>query len=364
MILDGQMPDMSGFTLAGLIRRDDRFAAVPLLMMSSASNWNPVEEPGDGRTAWLSKPVRRAQLHACLVSLMANETDAEGTTRVSNAPRSQQSRIRRVLLVEDNPVNQELAQAMLSELGVEVTSAWTGEEALGMLTGDRFEAVLMDCQMPELDGYATTRRFRQWEHDNARPRTPIVALTANALSGDAAKCFAAGMDRYLSKPFTIDQLFRILESCVPENLHSRRDGGTRGESTPDPAEPDDASTARHGKISALDEKTLARIRELRRPDGPDLLAKLAALYETSSLALLEAGRQSVIAQDAAGLCRAAHALKSSSNSVGALMLADLCAELETVGRRANLKQAASLLEVIVAEHARVMDELQERTAAA
>ena len=76
----------------------------------------------------------------------------------------------------------------------------------------------MDCQMPKLDGYATTSRFREWEKEQQRPRTPIVALTANALTGDAEKCFAAGMDRYLSKPFTSEQLFQVLESCAPDNV--------------------------------------------------------------------------------------------------------------------------------------------------
>ena len=122
-------------------------------------------------------------------------------------PRGKVSRIRRVLLVEDNPVNQEVALAMLQELGVEAVSAWSGEEALEKLTAERFEVVLMDCQMPKLDGYATTSRFREWEKEHQRARTPIVALTANALTGDAEKCFAAGMDRYLSKPFTSEQLY-------------------------------------------------------------------------------------------------------------------------------------------------------------
>jgi CheY-like chemotaxis protein len=291
---------------------------------------------------------------------MANEPRG-GTTPISKAPLSQQAQIRRVLLVEDNPVNQELAQAMLCELGVEVVSAWTGEEALEILTRDRFEAVLMDCQMPKLDGYATTRRFRLWEHETGRPRTPIIALTANALSGDAAKCFAAGMDRYLSKPFTIDQLYRILESCAPANLHLRLDGGGNLDEAPDPEESGDARAGRQGGAAALDENILSRIRELRRPDGPDLLAKLAGLYRTSSLNLLDAARQSLLARDAAGVARAAHALKSSSTSVGALALAGLCAELEAVGRNASLEQAPALLERILAEHARVMGALRERT---
>jgi CheY-like chemotaxis protein len=112
---------------------------------------------------------------------------------------------------------------MLQELGVEVVSAWSGEEALEKLTTDRYEVVLRDCQMPKLDGYATTTRFREWEKENQRARTPVVALTANALSGDAEKCFAAGMDRYRSKPFTTDQLHGLLESCGSASLQTDSD---------------------------------------------------------------------------------------------------------------------------------------------
>ncbi|HEY4972342.1 MAG TPA: response regulator, partial [Steroidobacteraceae bacterium] len=225
LILDGQMPDMKGAALASTIRNRPHFAGVPMLLMSSTLATTPSADiSGDGATAWLSKPIRRTQLHACLASLITNQSltadvSAEGSRRDAIATANnvhKQSRVRRVLLVEDNPVNQEVAQAMLQELGVEAVSAWSGEEALEKLFADRYEVVLMDCQMPKLDGYATTSRFRDWEKEHQRPRTPIVALTANALTGDAEKCFAAGMDRYLSKPFTSEQLYQVLESCVAE----------------------------------------------------------------------------------------------------------------------------------------------------
>jgi CheY-like chemotaxis protein/HPt (histidine-containing phosphotransfer) domain-containing protein len=241
-------------------------------------------------------------------------------------------------------VNQEVAHAMLSELGVEVVSAWTGEEALIKLAADSFEVVLMDCQMPRLDGYATTRRLREWERRTGRDRTPVVALTANALNGDASRCFEAGMDRYLSKPFTIDQLYRILDSCAPAQAAAPTDGAT------EPA--------------SLDQQTMERIRDLQRPGATNLISKLAGLYHSSSIALIENARAALASRDAAGLARAAHALKSSSGNIGAMLLAELCANLESAARSAVLEEAGMLLDRIVAEHAAVLKNLYDQSAAA
>jgi signal transduction histidine kinase/DNA-binding response OmpR family regulator len=350
--IDGHMPEMDGFALAAEIRRRPGLKAVPLLMMRSISAQPASDKEPTGRTAWLSKPVRRSQLHACLAALLAEEPAASGgardgaTDKPSPATREprEMSRIRRVLLVEDNPVNQEVAQAMLSELGVEVVSAWTGEEALIKLAADSFEVVLMDCQMPRLDGYATTRRLREWERRTGRDRTPVVALTANALNGDASRCFEAGMDRYLSKPFSIDQLYRILDSCAPAEAAAPADGAVEPKS--------------------LDKQTMERIRDLQRPGATNLISKLAGLYHSSSIALIENARASLASGDAAGLARAAHALKSSSGNIGAMLLAELCANLESAARSAVLQEAETLLERIVAEHAAVLKNLHDQSAAA
>ncbi len=357
LVVDGQMPKMDGFALVKIIRSRAGFADIPILMMSSISAAPGADDAIDGRTGWLSKPVRRSQLHSCLASLMASKpapvTGATGTVSkrlpvVVQEPR-EQSRIRRVLLVEDNPVNQELARAMLTELGVEAVSAWSGEEALVKMAADRYEVVLMDCQMPKLDGYATTRRLRDWERRTGRERTPVIAVTANALNGDAARCFEAGMDRYLSKPFTIDQLHRILESCAPD---AESKAGAEAQSKAD------------AEVAALDERTLDRIRDLHKRGGPNLLGKMTELYLSSSRRLIDDARKSLASRDAPGVVQAAHALKSSSSSVGAMLLAELCDTMEMAGRQANFDGSESLLEKMVAEHARVVRALDSLCAAA
>jgi signal transduction histidine kinase/DNA-binding response OmpR family regulator/HPt (histidine-containing phosphotransfer) domain-containing protein len=394
LVIDGQMPVMDGFVLAKTIRGRLGYADIPILMMSSMSGALAADDMSDSRMGWLSKPVRRAQLHSSLASLMASQPVPEiaATGRLSGrlpvvaqAPRTQ-SRVRRLLLVEDNPVNQELALAMLAELGVGAESAWSGEEALVKLAAAQYDVVLMDCQMPKLDGYATTRRLREWEQRTGRDRTPVVALTANALNGDAARCFDAGMDRYLSKPFTIEQLYRILESCLPEGAalefvpspeiesSSGPESSTEAAASPGSASPPGAAPSsalgataefeREGAIAVLDEATLDRVRDLHKLGGPNLLGRMADLYAANSRKLIEEARAALAARDATALLQAAHALKSSSGSVGALKLAELCEALENAGRFAALDGADAMLQKIIAGHERVLRELDSLAAAA
>jgi two-component system, sensor histidine kinase and response regulator len=353
VILDAQMPEVNGAKLAKAIRSLPEFAGVPLLMMSPVAAATPsADDSCNGPTVWLSKPVRRTQLHASLTSLLAKEyppaygavkASAQGTKVV--APRGPKlSRIRRVLLVEDNPVNQEVARAMLEELGIDAVSAWNGEEALEKLAAARYEVVLLDCHMPKLDGYATATRFREWEKENQRSRTPIVALTANALSGDDEKCFAAGMDRYLSKPFTNDQLFQVLESFGSDTIQP-------------------VSAAKKDS-AVLDEQALGRIRALHRPGARNLLAKVVGLYFSSSLALTQALQAAALADDATGVKQAAHALKSSSANVGAMAFAELCKDVEVAAREGRLDDARVLVERLLAEHTQVLQALEAQNLAA
>jgi signal transduction histidine kinase/CheY-like chemotaxis protein len=361
LVIDELMPDMNGTELLNKIRAQEDFRGIPALMMSSADDpASLARTSNDGPAVSLTKPLRRSQLQACLSSLLtyqfsANDWRSEATRRNAKLLEAAQSerkisRIRRVLLVEDNPVNQEVAQAVLQDLGVEVVSAWSGEEALEKLASDRYDVILMDCQMPKLDGYATTSRFREWEKEQQRARTPIVALTANALSGDAEKCFAAGMDRYLSKPFTSDQLHQVLESCVPE-------GAPIEVRAPTEIEPEAVD-------AILDQQALGRIRALHRPGGPNLLAKVLGLYASSSVSLTDALRTAALTQDAESLRQAAHALKSSSANIGANSVADLCRNVELAAASGELDHACLLLEELLAEHRKVLQALDSEQLAA
>jgi CheY-like chemotaxis protein len=219
--------------------------------------------------------------------------------------------------------------------------AWNGREALDILAQRRFDVVLMDCQMPELDGFAATQRLREAERQENRERTPVIALTANALAGDAARCLAAGMDRYLSKPFNLRQLQEMLNDC---------------------ARPEGASAALASEHAVLDELALAQIRSLHRPGGPDLLAKVVDLYVSSSCRLIEALRAGVVAADSEAVRSAAHALASSSANVGAVGLTDLCRQLEGLARDGHLAVAPALADRAAELHRQVLRTLAAKVA--
>ncbi len=363
LIIDAQMPETDGTELLAMVRAQPKYRGMPVLMLGSAAASSPMaRNSADGATVWLTKPVRRLQLQACLASLLtyqfaewSSERVGENVRAISAGDRERKvSRVHKALLVEDNVVNQEVALAMLQYLGVETVSVWSGEEALEKLTSERFDAVLMDCQMPKLDGYATTSRFRDWEVANQRARTPIVALTANALSGDAEKCYAAGMDRYLSKPFNIDQLYQVLESCVsdvaspPQNAAVTKPG-IAGEKSAD---------------VVLDQHVLDRIRALNRPGRPNLLVKVLGLYSSSSIALTDALTTAALSQDAEAMRQAAHALKSASANVGANVFAEICKEVELAAANGKFEDACLLLETLLEEHKKVLQALEARDLAA
>jgi CheY-like chemotaxis protein len=345
LLLDCQMPGMSGAALAETLRTHAAFTETPIIMLQSGGAAGAAV-PADRHVAvaWLTKPVRQDRLFDGIAGLRGGrQIRVAPMARPGSRPARRTPR-RRVLLVEDNAVNQEVARAMLHEIGVETVSVWSGEEALDKLFVERFSLVLMDCQMPRLDGYATTRRFREWEQERKGQRTTIVALTANALSGDAEKCLAAGMDRYLSKPFTIEQ------------LRNAMDGGSAG---------GDAPEVGPGLVgTVLDEAVLGRIRALHRPGHPDLLARVVNLYETNSLALIESLRGAMVAGSATALAKAAHALKSCSGNVGATTLATLCGDIEAAAGAGDLNEASLQVERLLSEHEQVLLALGAQTMAA
>ena len=310
-------------------------------------------DPPAGRTvAYLTKPLRRTQLRMGLQALLNGEPVGATEESASQNPDLVQSlaaglataKVKRVLLVEDNPVNEEVALSFLAALGLDATVARDGEVALQQLQTARFDAVLMDCQMPKLDGYAATRRFRDWEKSRGGNRTRIVALTANALAGDAEKCFAAGMDRYLSKPFTVEQLYQALSAETPAAVQSK---GT-------PVAPRTDGDGQH----------LKRLESFRKTCTPETYGRIIAAYRQNSKELCEALRRAAIADDPAALAEAAHALKSSSANVGAVVVAELSGQAEHAARNADMQAAWTILDRLFAEHEQVIHSLAEGKAAA
>jgi CheY-like chemotaxis protein/HPt (histidine-containing phosphotransfer) domain-containing protein len=234
-----------------------------------------------------------------------------------------------VLLVEDNPVNQEVATEMARSLGCEVHLAEDGARALEIVGHARYDAILMDCHMPRMDGFAATRAIRAAEASGAR--TPIIALTANAMEGDREACLEAGMDDYLPKPFDREQLRAVLARWLP-----------KAPAGADAAVPE-----------AVDEAVLDGIRALNRARGDVIVARVVSAYLATAPGQIDEIRLCLEGGDAEGLRFVAHALKSSSGNVGARGLRDLARRLEEAGRAGELGQAKDLAERLGEEWSRV-----------
>jgi CheY-like chemotaxis protein len=224
---------------------------------------------------------------------------------------------------------------MLETRGYRVEAVANGREAVDALAQIPYDLVLMDCQMPEMDGYAAAAEIRRREREQGvgARRTPIVAMTANALKGDAEKCLAAGMDDYLPKPVTAQRLAAVLARWRP------RTG---------PGAPDEA----------VDACALAALRDLQGAGRPDLLAELIAVYLRDTPPRLAALHEAVARADVEALRRAAHGLKGSSSQIGAVQMARLCAELEGHVRTADLTGAAETLRRLDEAFGRVRADLQ------
>jgi two-component system, sensor histidine kinase and response regulator len=358
-VLDMIMPGMDGIELARAIQADPTIAAVRLLLLTSTGLDTEGQNTRQaGIVGFLSKPVRQSQLYNCFIAAL--EAPAQGPISIKQKRPDPGGAMKPlygyVLLAEDNPVNQEVALNMLEGLGCRVDTVANGREAVEALTHTPYDVVFMDCQMPEMDGFAATKAIRRHETAAAQVHTPIIALTAHALQSDREQCLAAGMDDYLSKPFTQGQLHAILARWLPQHSGSQPAQGPPAS----PGAPADGPAPGQAvyRSASLDAKTLDRLRVLQRQGKPDVLVKVIQLYLSSAPQLLDSLRAAVIHGDATAMKRAAHSFKSSSGNVGALTLAALCKELEVMGGANHTAGAAAVLPAIEAEYEAVQEALQ------
>lgn len=379
--VDLQMPNIDGLACTQRVKNDARIAAtqVVLLFPAGASplahTW---QQPGIARL--LSKPVRQRELFTCLTAL----TGAQEEAPIFSHQQTEQSQgaeqlHARVLLAEDNLVNQEVAVAMLEGLGCSVDMVTNGQEVLAAISRSSYDLVLMDCQMPEMDGFEATKaiRAREAERDVKRrtmsakwhtdpsafslqppafSRLPIIALTANAVEGDREQCLAAGMDDYLSKPFTQIQLGTMLKRWVSQQSVPT---STTGPIVVADQGGNPMTTLSSSRVAILDPKPLADILELQRRKAPDLLNKLILRYREESAQLLNKLKTALDQGNADNVHRAAHSLRSSSAMLGACSFAALCEDLETKGRTGQLVNADAIFAQLEAEYALVQAALTE-----
>ena len=284
----------------------------------------------------LTLPARKSKVRRALLAAMVPGA-LPSTPPVGRSLRAPDFSSTRILLAEDNAINQEVAVAMLEQIGCTLTVVDDGRKAVDAVLGGSFDLVFMDCQMPEMDGLDATREIRAREAAESRRRTPIVALTANALGGDREMCLAAGMDDFLTKPFHRDDL----HAAVGRHTHHRRTSlpakRTGTAESPPPAEQE---------AVVLDRDVVSAIRALRRPGQPDVFVSLVEMFAMRAPEDLARLRAAVEASDFSTARQAAHKLKGGCRSLGAMELGGTLASLEAAaaaGAGDDLRRLAAVV---------------------
>jgi CheY-like chemotaxis protein len=327
------MPDMDGLTLGGRIREYRDAGALPLMMLTSLGR---TEESAVEFAAFLTKPVRPSQLFDSLMVVVGGvvETVEQHVVTVTDELLAERLPLR-ILVVEDNAVNQQLALLLLQKIGYRADVAANGVEALEALDRQPYDAVLMDVEMPEMDGLEATRRIHQRWPRERRPH--IIAVTANAMQGEREICIQAGMDDYITKPIRIEELAGAL-------------GGARraGARQPDASQP--------GR--AVEPEVIRRLIASLGEQGQESVAALIDMFLDHVPDQVATLKTAIEQDEVDEVRRGAHTLKANAASFGAVSLADLSRELEAAAKARTLERGGDLLSRIQVELQRVTGELE------
>jgi PAS domain S-box-containing protein len=340
-VLDAQMPEMDGFTLAQRIREEPCFSSVAMIMLSSAA------QPGDaarsreaGIAASLIKPAQPSELLDAILNTVgkhANTVHDPARLPQSCVPEALAPGLR-ILLAEDNAVNRQLAIRLLEKRGHSVIAVNDGRQALEALEREKFDLVLMDVQMPEIDGLEATRTIRGRER-NTGIHQLIISVTAHVMKGDREKCIEAGADDYISKPIQSEELYAAIERLW---------------TSPRTTEFSSPKTSAALSAAVLDPKEL-----LERVEGDrDLLADMIRLFRAEALSLLQTLREAVEKNDASAISRASHTLKGALGNFGPGPAYQAAQNMDEMARTGDVKAANALLSVLESEIERLQAALE------
>jgi CheY-like chemotaxis protein/HPt (histidine-containing phosphotransfer) domain-containing protein len=328
---------MDGFTLAAQVRRNPTLAGTRILMLTSAGQPEDVARcRALGIGAYLMKPVKQSELLETLLAALGDTPDPVRGAAPAGRPHGAGRRGLRVLLAEDNPVNQKLAVRLLEKEGHTVAVASTGREALTAVERERFDLILMDVQMPEMDGLEAAAHIRRSEAETGR-HVPILAMTAYAMKGDRERCLAAGMDSYIAKPIQPGELYQAIARLVPPVA---------------PAGPGTPSAPSTG------EKVWNQVEALERVAGDAaLLRELVRLFLDAYPGQVAELRAARARQDGPALWRLAHALKGAIGVFGAEVTRQAALRLETAAQAGQLSEAEQACIALEEALARLQPEL-------
>jgi len=321
LLIDARMPEMDGFALAERIKRDSRLSGATIMMLSSSGKRGDAARCRElGIAAYLTKPVTRSDLFDAIVTALGTASLDKPRSRPITRHSLREGRRRlRVLLAEDNPVNRKLAIRLLEKHGHSVTAAGDGRAAVAALEKDTFDLVLMDVQMPEMDGFEATAAIRQREKDTG-DHVRIIAMTAHAMKGDRDRCLAAGMDGYLAKPISAAELFKAVGALVPVSQKPKAAARTES-SENDIFDRAEALARMDGDADLVEEITGVFLEEV-----PNQMAKIAEALE---------------ADDPARVQRQAHTLKGAAANIGAGAMRERAFQVELAAEAGDMRKARS-----------------------
>jgi len=345
VFLDNYMPGMGGEQTAREIKANTEISDVEIVMLTSAKRRGDVSRfDAIGCAGYLVKPVKQSQLFDTIVTVLCiGKSRKTKKTTIVTRDTTMLSRIQKanILLVEDNPVNQKLAAKLLEKVGLHCVVADNGEDALKALSRDRYDLVLMDIQMPVMNGFEATRAIR--EREGSEHHTPIIAMTAHAMQGDREKCLEAGMDDYLSKPLNRKEMFSVIEKWVKASLADSRTAREKasseiGASRNSPIDLDSALERTGGDREFLNELIETFLEHT--PEQINLLAGAAQKGDAESVA------------------ESAHSIKGSAGNLSADSIASLAEVIEKMARSGDISTISPILEKLKDEMKRFTKHFQ------
>ncbi len=372
VVLDMHMPDMDGLEVARVINQNPRLKDLLMIMLTSVGYRGHAKQAREsGISAYLTKPVRQSDLLATFVKVLgtkkqevASETIITKYDIADNLPKFDLA----VLLAEDNETNQEVAMAMLRKFGCQVDLVENGLAVIEALAERPYDLVLMDCQMPEMDGYEATENIRKLEAESDyNDRILIVALTAHALAGDRERCLEAGMDGYMSKPFRQDQMQNmLLQYCRDKMIHQKNPISSAPEASHQETTPLSqtqqvvSNPEETSGDQVIDFSVLEDLKVLQVEGQPSIIEKVVQAYLNGAGPLFDMLYGYKKSQDLQDVRVASHTLKSSSANVGAIRLSELCRRLELESMQGSSDNIGPLTAAIIKEFALVEKALKKQ----
>ncbi|MBW4474224.1 MAG: response regulator [Stenomitos rutilans HA7619-LM2] len=345
LLLDQQSLDASQASLLSDIqqtmhRQTMHHQTMPLVLLTFDRLKPVAQDLGMPYAAVLHKPVKQSQFYHLLIDLLAGKAFQLPTAEPPSdrAVKLAEHMPLRILLAEDNLINQKVALLLLQQLGYSADVASNGLDAIAALSNQSYDVVLMDVQMPEMDGLSATRYICEHWEPSSRPH--IIAMTANAMVGDREECLGAGMDDYISKPIRVD----VLAQALTQGSHYKQPS---------------ISTLEQSCETAIDPQALELLRNALGEDAREGITELIDCYLAETPKLMQAMNEAACKSDAVALNHAAHTLKSSSACLGAIVVANLCAQLETTSRMGSTEGSATAIKQLEAAYDRARAALQQ-----